>query len=73
MYEVNSKCLFPNKIKHRSFMAASNAIVELEKTQGIDLRFRPYPCDDHWHIGHKHSLNSWERKYSHKRFGKKSA
>jgi len=47
-----SGCQTPEKIPHRSKYAALVARDELERTKGIDLALKPYPCCGHWHLGH---------------------
>lgn len=57
-------CPHPEKQRHATKRAALKARDSLERERGIDLGLIAYRCDDHWHLGHRHKRNRWERKYS---------
>jgi hypothetical protein len=60
-------CPTPEKIPHRSKYAAIVARDELERVKGIDLGLKPYPCNGHWHLGHRHkpTPSAWTRRHQH--------
>ena len=68
-------CAYPEKQRHPSFDAALKARDSLEQARGIDIALRPYRCEDHWHLGHKHkplTFAAWDRKMRRrKKRGKK--
>lgn len=62
-------CPHPEKDRHRNEAAALKARDSLEAVRGIDLALRPYPCGDHWHLGHRHKNHRplWMRRPKGKR------
>jgi len=55
-------CPHPEKTAHRTKAAALKARSSLETARGIDLALKPYPCGDHWHLGHSRKLSKLERR-----------
>lgn len=47
-----SRCPKTQKIIHADAKAARAAIAALYRDGKGNPDYRPYPCGDHWHIGH---------------------
>jgi hypothetical protein len=47
-----SGCKWPGKQRHASKQAALAAIRQLYRAQRGNPDLEPYPCGDHWHVGH---------------------
>jgi hypothetical protein len=59
---VTTNCPHPEKHRHVSAAAALAHRESLETARGIDLALKPYPCGDHWHIGHPKKKRQLELK-----------
>lgn len=46
-------CPHPEKHRHATEGGALKHLQKMDRTKGVDLGLRPYPCGDHWHLGHK--------------------
>ena len=46
-------CPHPEKHRHVSKAAALAQLDSMYRAGKADLGLRPYPCEDHWHIGHR--------------------
>lgn len=55
-----SKCAKTGKIIHADAKAARAAIASLTRAGRGNPDYRPYPCGDHWHVGH--SRNALRRR-----------
>ncbi|UUW88382.1 hypothetical protein [Pimelobacter simplex] len=53
MSDPVDSCPHPEKHRHATQAAALLAQASLERSRGIDLSLAPYPCGDHWHLGHR--------------------
>lgn len=46
-------CPHPEKHRHVSKAAALKHLEVMDRTKEVDLGLKPYPCGDHWHLGHR--------------------
>ena len=46
------KCRWPQKYKHANEGAAWAAIKSMKAAGDYTEDIKPYPCGDHWHVGH---------------------